>query len=140
MVTCKRCGFKNPEEFFFCGNCGFKLSEKVPSISSPLSALAYLHMVGGAYLILSIILLWGAFIEVSLFLFVGGFLNLYIGWRLYNKKVPRMAWVISLTATTFGLLYTFQWFIFIPDWMIFIMIAVALWQSLPALKEASIKR
>lgn len=97
-------------------------------------------MVGGAYLILSIILLWRAFIEISLFLFVGGLLNLYIGWRLYRKKVPRMALIISLTAITMGLFSTVLLFFLIPDWIIFIMTAMALWQSLPALKEASVKR
>lgn len=139
MVKCKQCGFKNPVESNFCGNCGFKLSEKVFVKISAFNTLSYLHMIGGAYLILSIILIWRTS-AMSLFLFVGGFLNLYIAWKFYTNRIPRMAWVISLSAITMGLFYTILSYIFIPDWIIFIVTTIAFWQSMQALKEASIKK
>jgi len=51
-----------------------------------------------------------------------------------------MAWVISLSAITMGLFYTILSYIFIPDWIIFIVTTIAFWQSMQALKEASIKK
>ncbi|MCP8323095.1 MAG: zinc ribbon domain-containing protein [Candidatus Methylarchaceae archaeon HK02M2] len=140
MVKCKQCGFKNQDEFNFCGNCGFKLSEKVSIIKSPLNALAYLHILGGTYLILSIILIYSAIIEISLFLLVGGSLNLYMGWMLYTERVPKFTWIISLTAITLGLFFTVMPIYWIPDWIIFIVMTIALWQSLPALKERIVKK
>ena len=53
MVKCSRCGFDNPPEMKFCGNCGAKLT--VAAELRRFEALASTHMTGSLYLILSAI-------------------------------------------------------------------------------------
>lgn len=138
MVKCKRCNFDNPEGLKFCGNCGAKLLEKDSIAPISLLTLAYLHIVGGAYLILLIIPLFTLISILATIPFVAGFLNLYIGWKFYLGKVPKMAWLISLIAIILGLSFTL-WIYTIPAWIIFIINFIALWQSLKELMKPSRK-
>jgi len=139
LVKCKRCNFDNPEGLKFCGNCGAKLLEKDSIAPISLLTLAYLHIVGGAYLILFIIT-FGLISILATIPFVAGFLNLYIGWKFYLGKVPKMAWLISLIAIILGLSFTLLPPIYIiPAWIIFIINFIALWQSLKELMKPSRK-
>jgi len=137
LVKCKRCNFDNPEGLKFCGNCGARLLGKVSITPRSLLTLAYLHILGGLYLILFIIT-FGLISILITIPFVAGFLNLYIGWKFYQEKVPKMAWVISLIAIMLGLSFTLLIYR-IPAWLIFIINFIALWQSLKELRELSTK-
>ncbi len=135
MVKCKKCNFDNREGLKFCGNCGARLFGEIHVAPMSLLPLAYLHIVGGAYLILFVITI--GYISISATLpFVAGFLNLYIGWKFYIGKIHRMAWLVSLIAIILGLSFTLL-FYRIPAWIVFIVNFIAFWQRSKELSTKS---
>jgi len=137
MVKCSRCGFDNPPDMKFCGNCGAKLT--VAAVARRFEALASTHMIGSLYLILSAIfnaLVKANIIFLSLYI-ASAILGIYVGYEVYKGKFELHIRILSAIAIALGLISTMILFIIGlgvkgvigPAWIIFLINAILLWKS-----------
>jgi hypothetical protein len=142
-IKCRKCGFENPPNFKFCGNCGEKLIEERPAgveAAPRPEAPALLHITASIYLIISLI--FNAVIQASPALItpyaLSAMLGLYAGYRFYQGKTGRHVKIISAAAIIIGLASTFTLFligvsmlrgVIGPAWIIFIINAWTLWKA-----------
>lgn len=137
MVKCEKCGFDNPSNVKFCGNCGARLS--VTAITPKFEGLALLHITGSAYLIISLI--FNALVQASLIFLIpyiiSALLGLYAGYEFYIGKVSKYLKFVSALAIILGLVSTFLLFwiglgvrgVIGPAWVIFLINAWMLWKE-----------
>jgi len=136
-IKCKKCGFENPPNFKFCGNCGEKLveAEAVPRFEG----LALLHITASIYLIISLI--FNAVVQASpAFItpyIISALLGLYAGYRFYTGRTGKHLKIVSAIAIILGLASTFILFlvglgmlrgVIGPAWIIFLISAWTLWK------------
>ncbi|MCP8316491.1 MAG: zinc ribbon domain-containing protein [archaeon] len=136
-VKCKKCGFENPSNLKFCGNCGARLS--VTAITPKFEGLALLHITGSAYLIISLI--FNALVQASVIFMIpyiaSGLLGLYAGYEFYTSKAGKWLKIISALAIIIGLVSTSLLFliglevrgVIGPAWVIFLINAWMLWKE-----------
>ena len=137
MVKCEKCGFDNPSNVKFCGNCGARLS--IATITPKFEGLALLHITGSAYLIISLI--FNALVQASMIFFIpyiiSGLLGLYAGYEFYLGKVSKYLKFVSALAIILGLASTFLLFwiglgvrgVIGPAWIIFLINLLMLWKE-----------
>jgi len=137
LVKCEKCGFDNPSNVKFCGNCGARLS--VTAITPKFEGLALLHITGSAYLIISLI--FNALVQASLIFLIpyiiSALLGLYAGYEFYIGKVSKYLKFVSALAIILGLVSTFLLFwiglgvrgVIGPAWVIFLINAWMLWKE-----------
>lgn len=136
-VKCRKCGFENPANLKFCGNCGARLSI---TIEAPkFEGLALLHITASVYLLIS--LAFNALVQASLIFIIpyiaSALLGLYAGYELYIGKVEKWLKIISALAIIIGLASTFLLFwigleikgVIGPAWVIFLINAWILWKE-----------
>jgi hypothetical protein len=137
MVKCGRCGFDNPPEMKFCGNCGAKLT--VAAELRRFEALASTHMTGSLYLILSAIfndLVKASIVFLSLYI-ASAILGMYVGYEFYRGRLELPIKILSAIAIALGLVSTMILFIIGlgirgvigPAWIIFLVNAILLWRG-----------
>ena len=136
-IKCTKCGFENPANLKFCGNCGTKLV--IATITPKFEGLALLHITGSIYLLISLI--FNALIQSSMILMiaylVSALLGLYAGYEFHRGKVSKWLKITSALATTLGLASTFIIFmigigiggVIGPAWIIFLINAMILWKE-----------
>jgi hypothetical protein len=136
-IKCKKCGFENPSNFKFCGNCGEKLIEI--EATPKFEGLALLHITASIYLLISLI--FNALVQASLTFTIpyilSAFLGLYAGYQFYLGKTSKYLKIISLLAIAIGLASTFILFligleirgVIGPAWIIFLVNAWILWKE-----------
>jgi hypothetical protein len=134
---CRKCGFDNPPNLKFCGNCGARLDAavEIPRFES----LALLHITASAYLLISLV--FNALVQASLIFTVlhtaSGLLGLYAGYEFYTGKAGKRVKIISASAIIIGLASTFILFliglgirgVIGPAWVIFVINAWMLWRE-----------
>lgn len=137
MVKCEKCGFDNPSNVKFCGNCGARLS--IATITPKFEGLALLHITGSVYLLISLI--FNALVQASMIFFIpyiiSGLLGLYAGYEFYIGKVSKYLKIVSALAIILGLVSTFLLFIIGlgvrgvigPAWIIFLINLLMLWKE-----------
>lgn len=137
MVKCEKCGFDNPPNMKFCGNCGSRLEAIVEP--RKFEGLALLHITGSAYLIISLI--FNSLVQASLIFTIlyvaSALLGLYSGYKFYTDEARRYLKIASALAIIIGLASTFMLFIIGlgvrgvigPAWIIFVINAWALWRE-----------
>ena len=136
-IKCKKCGFENPPNFKFCGNCGEKLveAEAVPRFEG----LALLHITASIYLIISLI--FNAVVQASpAFItpyIISALSGLYAGYRFYTGRTGKYLKIVSAIAIILGLASTFILFliglgmlrgVIGPAWIIFLISTWTLWK------------
>jgi len=142
MTVCPKCRWKNPEEAVFCLKCGSKI-RKVKEAPAPLEGLISLHIVGSLYVILSAV--FNPFVrESALYLplySASGILGLFTAYTLHYKGIKWTKIILSSATVALGFAGTFRLFliglmlreeirgIFAPAWIIFLIIALKLWQD-----------
>jgi hypothetical protein len=137
LVKCDKCGFDNPSNLKFCGNCGARLNVTV--VASRFEGLALLHIVGGLYLLTSLI--FNALVQASLTFIIpyltSGLLGLYAGYKLYMGRTGKHLKIASALAVILGLASTLLLFwiglgvrgVVGPAWIIFSVNAWILWKE-----------
>jgi hypothetical protein len=137
MVRCGKCGFENPPDLKFCGNCGTRLS--VVLETPRFEGLASLHIAGSLYLLLS--LAFNALVRASpafIILYASSaLLGLYAGYRFYTGRASKYLKIVSPLAIALGLTSTSILFllglairgVIGPAWIIFLVNAWALWRD-----------
>jgi len=142
MAVCHKCGWKNPDEAIFCLKCGSKI-QKVKEAPATLEGLIFLHIVGSLYTILSVV---NPFVRESAFYLplylASGILGLCAAYALHQKKGGKWVKILLSSGTVvLGFAGTFRLFliglmlreeimgIFGPGWIIFLIIALKLWQD-----------
>jgi hypothetical protein len=137
LVKCEKCGFDNPSNVKFCGNCGARLS--IATITPKFEGLALLHITGSVYLLISLI--FNALVQASMIFFIpyiiSGLLGLYAGYEFYLGKVSKYLKFVSALAIILGLASTFLLFIIGlgvrgvigPAWIIFLINLLMLWKE-----------
>jgi hypothetical protein len=137
MVRCGKCGFENPPDLKFCGNCGASLS--VVLETPRFEGLALLHIAGSLYLLLS--LAFNALVQASpafIILYASSaLLGLYAGYRFYTGRASKYLKIVSPLAIALGLTSTSILFllglairgVIGPAWIIFLVNAWALWRD-----------
>jgi len=137
LVKCEKCGFDNPSNVKFCGNCGARLS--IATITPKFEGLALLHITGSVYLLISLI--FNALVQASMIFFIpyiiSGLLGLYAGYEFYIGKVSKYLKIVSALAIILGLVSTFLLFIIGlgvrgvigPAWIIFLINLLMLWKE-----------
>jgi hypothetical protein len=137
MVRCGKCGFENPPDLKFCGNCGARLSVVLEAPS--FEGLALLHIAGSLYLLLS--LAFNALVQASpafIILYASSaLLGLYAGYRFYTGRASKYLKIVSPLAIALGLTSTSILFLLGlairgvvgPAWIIFLVNAWALWRN-----------
>ncbi len=87
MAKCKECGFENPSNLKFCGNCGAKLGAIAET--PKFEGLAILHITASAYLLTSLV--FNALVQASLMFIVpyivSALLGLYSDYEFYTGKI-----------------------------------------------------
>jgi len=136
-IKCRKCGFENPPNFKFCGNCGEKLAET--EVAPKFEGLALLHITASIYLIVSLI--FNAVVQASPAFItpyvLSALLGLYAGYRFYQAKTSKHLIVISAIAIILGLASTLSLFliglgirgVIGPAWTIFLINAWTLWKA-----------
>jgi hypothetical protein len=137
MVGCGKCGFENPPDLKFCGNCGARLS--VVLETPRFEGLALLHIAGSLYLLLS--LAFNALVQASPAFIIlhasSALLGLYAGYRFYTGRASKYLKIVSPLAIALGLTSTSILFllglairgVIGPAWIIFLVNAWALWRD-----------
>lgn len=137
MVRCGKCGFENPPDLKFCGNCGARLS--VVLETPRFEGLALLHIAGSLYLLLS--LAFNALVQaIPAFIILhasSALLGLYAGYRFYTGRASKYLKIVSPLAIALGLTSTSILFllglairgVIGPAWIIFLVNAWALWRD-----------
>jgi len=140
-IKCKRCGFENPADLKFCGNCGTRLGVK--ATTPTLVGLALLHLTGSAYLLISLI--FSALVQASLIFIIpyiiSGLLGLYAGYGYYTGKTNKYLKIVSVMAMASGFASTSLMFwigleikgIIGPAWVIFLINAWVFWKEVARL-------
>jgi len=136
-IKCKKCGFENPPNFKFCGNCGEKLVEA--EATPRFEGLALLHITASIYLIISLI--FNVVVQASpAFItpyIISALLGLYAGYRFYAGRTGKHLKIVSAIAIILGLASTFILFlvglgmlrgVIGPAWIIFLISAWTLWK------------
>ncbi|MEM2569957.1 MAG: zinc ribbon domain-containing protein [Candidatus Bathyarchaeia archaeon] len=143
-IKCVKCGFENPAEMKFCGNCGAKLTvAEAQKCTSSLESLIMLHLTGSLYLLIS--LAFNSLIRANtsfILMFVLPYLastvlGLYAAYMLYKGVSGKYSKIISLAAIISGLVPTLILFIIGlgirgvigPAWIIFLVNAWLLWKK-----------
>ncbi|MEM2872941.1 MAG: zinc ribbon domain-containing protein [Nitrososphaerales archaeon] len=145
-IKCKKCGFENPANVKFCGNCGAKLSAIVEA--NKFEGLALLHITGSAYLLISLIssyslisifsnALVGERNTLMILYLASGLLGLYAGYEFYIGKISKYLKFISALVIIIGLVSTSLLFwaglvvmgVIGPAWIIFLINAWMLWKE-----------
>lgn len=145
-IKCRKCGFENPTNLKFCGNCGARLGIAIEA--HKFEGLALLHITGSLYLLISLIssyrlisLFCNALVgESNTFLIlylVSGLLGLYAGYEFYVGKVVKYLKIISALAIALGLASTSILFwtgllvegVIGPAWIIFLINLWMLWKE-----------
>lgn len=144
---CPDCGFGNPTGGKFCSNCGKKLTSTTAfKKKHNFEGLYLLHLTGGVYVLVSMIL--NELIKVTFLLLIPylmtGLLSLYAAYRFrnFNPKNKGMTKLISLTAIILGFVATFALFFLGlslsgaigPAWIIFLITGIQLWYDRKTLK------
>lgn len=136
-LKCAQCGFENPSNVRFCGNCGAKL--EIGAYSSGLQGLALLMMTGGAYLLVSLLL--NALVQSTLVFFIpylaSSLLGLYTGYQFYTGRTSRLLKRLSALAIVLALFSTGLLFliglgvrgVIGPVWIIFAVAGYLLWKN-----------
>jgi len=141
-----KCGFENPTNLKFCGNCGARLD--IATITPKFEGLALLHITASAYLLISLI---SSYSLISLFsnalvgesytfmilYLISGLLGLYASYEFYIGKVEKWLKMISAVAIALGLASTSILFwtgllvegVIGPAWVIFLINAWMLWKE-----------
>jgi hypothetical protein len=131
-VKCRKCGFENPSNVKFCGNCGARLAAS--ALAPKFEGLALLHVVGSAYLLIS--LASNSLVQASMTFTIpylaSGLLGLYVAYELYRGRASKYLKMASASAIVVGLVSTFILFliglgvrgVIGPAWAIF---AISLW-------------
>jgi hypothetical protein len=137
MVRCGKCGFENPPDLKFCGNCGASFS--VVLETPRFEGLALLHIAGSLYLLLS--LAFNALVQASPAFIIlhasSALLGLYAGYRFYTGRASKYLKIVSPLAIALGLTSTSILFllglairgVIGPAWIIFLVNAWALWRD-----------
>jgi hypothetical protein len=137
LVKCEKCGFDNPSNVKFCGNCGTKLSAIVEV--RKFESLALLHITGSVYLLISLI--FNALVQASMIFLIpyiiSALLGLYAGYEFYIGKVSKYLKFVSALAIILGLVSTFLLFwiglgvrgVIGPAWIIFLINLWMLWKE-----------
>ncbi|MEM3518475.1 MAG: zinc ribbon domain-containing protein [Nitrososphaerales archaeon] len=145
-IKCKKCGFENPTNVKFCGNCGAKLSTIVEA--NKFEGLALLHITGSAYLLISLIssyrlisifsnALVGESNTFMILYITSAILGFYSGYEFYIGKINKYLKIISALAIIIGLASTSILFwaglvvmgVIGPAWIIFLINAWMLWKE-----------
>jgi hypothetical protein len=136
-IKCKKCGYENPTNLKFCGNCGAKLG--AVAITPKFEGLALLHITASVYLLIS--LTFNALVQASLIFTIpyvaSALLGLYAGYEFYIGKVQKWLKIVSALAIIIGLVSTSTLFwigldirgVIGPAWVIFLINAWMLWKE-----------
>jgi len=136
-IKCGKCGFDNPANLKFCGNCGARLG--VTEITPKFEALALLHVTGSTYLLISLV--FNTLVQASMVFIIpyiaSGLLGLYAGYEFYTGKVSKWLKIISAAVIATGLASTSTLFliglgvrgVIGPAWTIFLINAWTLWKE-----------
>ncbi len=137
MVKCEKCGFDNPTNLKFCGNCGARLGAIAET--PKFEGLALLHITASAYLIISLI--FNALVQASMMFIIpyiaSALLGFYAGYEFYIGKISKYLKFVSALAIIIGLASTFLLFwigleirgVIGPAWVIFIINLWILWKE-----------
>jgi len=137
-IKCRKCGFENPPNFKFCGNCGEKLVEV--EAAPRFEGLALLHITASIYLIISLI--FNAVVQASpafiIPYIISALLGLYAGYSFHMGRIGKYLKIASVIAIILGLASTFILFLIGlgmlrgvvgPAWIIFLISAWTLWKT-----------